>query len=87
MQLIEDQQVPEGTAKSKGSFAGKPRRKSGKKSRFLQKAKKFAKQGRLGKGFEVDTDTYNYYLTVLDLCQKNEFETTEDRGIYFEKNN
>lgn len=86
MQLHEERQskvegAAEDNGKPKNSFQGKPRRKSGKKSRFLQKAKKFAKQGRLGRGFEVDTETYNYFVTVLDLCQKNEFDTPEDRGI------
>jgi len=60
--------------------AGKGKRKSGQRSKFMAKAKKFAKQGRLGRGFEIDKDTYDYFLRVLELSQKNEFEAEEDRG-------
>ena len=63
-----------------GNSDKKRKRKSGKNSRFLQKAKKFGKQGKLGHGHEVDTDTYNYFLRVLELFNKNEFETDEERG-------
>jgi hypothetical protein len=59
---------------------GKVRRKNGKASKFMQRAKKFAKQGKLGKGFDIDTETYNYFLSVLDLSRKNEFENEDEKG-------
>jgi len=50
-----------------------------RKSGFFAKAKKFGRQGKLGRGFEVDQDTYSYFLQVLEFCHKNEFENDEDR--------
>ncbi len=34
----------------------------------------------LGRGYEVDSETYNYFLQVLEIWQKNEFSSDEERG-------
>ena len=65
-----------------GGEKRKPKRKSGQKSRFLQKAKKFGKQGKLGRGYEIDSDTYNYFVKIQELCQKDEFETEDEKSKF-----
>ncbi|OXA37661.1 Nucleolar protein 9 [Folsomia candida] len=87
MQLKEEVTESGGGGGSGAPKGGRPKfgntkRKSGQKSRLLQKAKKFAKQGRLGRGFEVDTETYNYFVQVLELWQKNAFESDEERETF-----
>ena len=37
-----------------------------KKKSFLSKAKKFGKSGRFGKGRQIDKDTYDYFLRILE---------------------
>ena len=37
-----------------------------KKKSFLSKAKKFGKSGRFGKGRQIDKDTYEYFLRILE---------------------
>ena len=50
-----------------------------KKKSFLQKAKKFGKQGRLGQGKNIDQDTYDYFVRVLENL-KQDFEDAEAKG-------
>ena len=57
-------------------------RKRKKKKSFLQKAKKFGKQGRFGKGHNIDSNTYNYFVQVLGTLDKNDFEDQEARGKF-----
>ena len=46
-------------------------KKRKKKKSFAQKMKKFGKQGRFGKGQEIEASTYNYFVQVLEnLNQK-----------------
>jgi nucleolar protein 9 len=56
-------------------------KKKKKKRSFLQQAKKFGKQGRFGKGQDIDANTYNYFVQVLSNLDKNDFEDEESRGI------
>ena len=63
-----------------------------KKKSFLSKAKKFGKSGRFGKGREIDKDTYDYFLRILEQipslfdtkssAEDPEEETEEDRRIF-----
>lgn len=55
-------------------------KKPGGKRSFLQKAKKFGKQGKLGKGSQVDSETYSYYVRILELLRVDDFDTDENRG-------
>lgn len=55
---------------------GPRRRKSGLVSRL----KKFGSQGKLGRGYEINSETYNYFLKIFELCNKNEFENDEERS-------
>jgi hypothetical protein len=73
------QQEPETTTPTT-NIIKRNKRKSGKKSRLLTKAKKFLSQGKLGRGFEIDKETYNYFLRVLELWQKQEFKDEDERG-------
>ena len=51
-----------------------------KKKSFLQKAKKFGRSGRFGKGHNIDEKTYNYFVQVLDTMNKTDFEDQESKG-------
>ena len=62
-----------------------------KKKSFLSKAKKFGKSGRFGKGREIDKDTYDYFLRILEQIpslfdtkspEDPPEETEEDRRIF-----
>lgn len=55
-------------------------KKPGGKRSFLQRAKRFGKQGRLGKGTEVDSETYSYYVRILELLRVDDFDTDDNRG-------
>jgi len=63
-------------ANAAGSGGGRKKRKNG----LLSRLKKFGSQGKLGRGFEINADTYNYFLRIFELCNKNEFETEEEKG-------
>lgn len=53
----------------------------GKKKRsFLTKARKYAKKGVYGRGKDIDEETYNYFVRVMERL-KEEFEDEEDKGI------
>ena len=47
------------------------------KRSFLQRAKKFGKSGRFGKGREIDKETYDYFLRVLEQINRG-FNDDED---------
>ncbi|CAL8118559.1 unnamed protein product [Orchesella dallaii] len=64
--------------------AHKGKGKPGGKRSFLKRAKRFEKQGRFGKGHEVDSETYGYFVRILDLLRQNEFETDEEREAFAE---
>lgn len=58
--------------------------KKKKKKSFMQKAKKFGKSGRFGRGFNINEKTYNYFLQVLETFDKNQFEDAEEKSIFVE---
>jgi len=51
-----------------------------RRNKFLSNAKKFGQKGNFGKGFEVEVETFQYFLRVMDLFQKNAFDSEEDKG-------
>jgi len=55
--------------------------KKKKKKSFLQKVKKFGKQGQRGRGTDIDQDQYDYLVRVLERW-KEEFENDEERKIF-----
>ena len=58
--------------------------KKKKKGRsFLQKAKKFGRQGQRGRGTEIEQDQYDYLVRVLERWRQ-EFESEEERTIFVE---
>ena len=57
---------------------GKKWKKKSKKS-FLQKAKKFGKRGQFGRGKQIEKDTYDYFVRVLEQM-KTPFEDDEAKG-------
>ena len=57
--------------------------RGGKKKRsFLYKARKYGKKGMFGRGKNVDEETYNYFVRVMERL-KEEFEDENDKGFYF----
>ena len=56
-------------------------RKKKKGRTFLQKAKRFGKQGQRGKGTEIDQDQYDYLVRVLERW-RGEWESEEERAIF-----
>ena len=56
-------------------------RKKKKGRSFLQKAKRFGKQGQRGKGTEIDQDQYDYLVRVMERWRQG-FDTEEERGIF-----
>jgi len=55
--------------------------KKKKKKSFLQKVKKFGKQGQRGRGTDIDQDQYDYLVRVLERW-KEEFENDEEKKIF-----
>lgn len=50
-----------------------------RKKTFLQNAKGFGKKGKFGHGTQLDQDTYDYFIRVLELL-KGDFENPQDKG-------
>ena len=46
---------------------------------FLYKAKKYGKKGLYGRGKNVEEETYNYFVRVMERL-KDEFEDDEEKG-------
>jgi len=59
--------------------------KKKKKKTFMQRAKKFGKSGRFGKGKEIDRDTYEYFLRVFEQLNQG-FESDEEMKDVFVMN-
>lgn len=53
-----------------------------KKKSFLQKAKKFGKSGRFGKGREIDRETYDYFLRVFEQLNHGFEDDPETKDIF-----
>lgn len=48
------------------------RRARRKRKSFMQNAKSFAKKGCFGRGSEVDPETYNYFLNIINLLRSDD---------------
>jgi len=59
----------------------KANRKKGKS--FIQKAKKFGKQGQRGKGTEIEQDQYDYLVRVMERWRDG-FENDEEKEMFVE---
>lgn len=62
-----------------GSNESRSRKSKRNKKSFLQRAKKFGKRGRFG-GDDLDKDTYDYFVRVLESLNKGDFEDAEAEG-------
>ncbi len=58
----------------------KPRLKKNKKRSYIQRAKKFGKSGRFGKGRQIDKDTYDYFIRVMENMREGAFDDKESEG-------
>ena len=65
------------------SSEGNSFKKKKKGRSFLQKAKKFGRQGQRGRGSEIEQDQYDYLLRVLGMWQQG-FDSEEEKGIFVE---
>lgn len=59
----------------------KNHKKKGKS--FIQKAKKFGRQGQRGKGTEIEQDQYDYLVRVMERWRDG-FETDEEKQVFVE---
>jgi len=51
-----------------------------KRKSLLKNAKKYGKEGKFGRGTNLNEDIYQYFVHVLELVEKNKFETEEEKG-------
>jgi len=62
---------------------GEIRVKKKKGKSFIQKAKKFGKQGQRGKGTEIEQDQYDYLVRVMERWRDG-FENDEEKKMFVE---
>lgn len=53
-----------------------------KKKSFIQNARKYGRKGTYGRGSNLDEDTYQYMVRVLELMRDNAFPTFEEKLIF-----
>ena len=58
---------------------GEKRRNKKKPKSFLQKAKKFGKRCQFGRGRQIDKDTYDYFVRVMETISRGDFNSEEDK--------
>lgn len=56
-----------------------PKKKKSKKS-YLQKARRYGVRGILGRGRQIDQDTYDYFVRVLDTLNREAWDDEEGQG-------
>jgi nucleolar protein 9 len=54
------------------------RLKRKRKKSFLKNARKYAKKGCYGRGSQLDSDTYNYFVRIMEAYREG-FDTDEDK--------
>lgn len=59
--------------------AKRPNRK--RKKSFLKNARKYAKKGCYGRGSQLEVDTYQYFVKIMEAYREG-FETEEDKKIF-----
>lgn len=60
----------------------KQRGKKRKNKSFLQNAKSFARKGNFGRGTDVDQETYNYFLNIIEMLRsQTESKDLEEKEI------
>ncbi len=64
------------------SNAGGGRRNKKKRRSFIQTAKRFGKSGRFGRGREIDRDTYDYFVRVMENLRDGQFDDEEAEGLF-----
>ena len=65
------------------STEGNSFKKKKKGRSFLQKAKKFGRQGQRGRGTEIEQDQYDYLVRVLERWRQG-FDSEEEKVIFVE---
>lgn len=57
------------------------RNKRKRKKSFMMNARKYAKKGHFGCGSQLESDTYNYYVKIMEVYREG-FENDEDKSKY-----
>ncbi|KAJ8952855.1 hypothetical protein NQ314_007461 [Rhamnusium bicolor] len=57
------------------------RNKRKKKKSFLKNARKYAKRGYYGRGSELDADTYQYFVRIMETYREG-FDNDEDKIVF-----
>uniref|UniRef100_A0A6P7FTK4 Nucleolar protein 9 n=1 Tax=Diabrotica virgifera virgifera TaxID=50390 RepID=A0A6P7FTK4_DIAVI len=52
-----------------------------RKKSFLKNARKYAKKGHFGRGSQLDSDTYHYFVKILETYKEG-FDTDEDKQVF-----
>ncbi|XP_057660599.1 nucleolar protein 9 [Diorhabda carinulata] len=52
-----------------------------RKKSFLKNARKYAKKGHFGRGSQLDSDTYHYFVKILETF-KDGFDSEEDKKVF-----
>lgn len=55
-----------------------------RKKSFLKNARKYAKKGCFGRGSQLDPDTYQYFVRILEAYREG-FDTDDNKGNVFIK--
>lgn len=50
-----------------------------RKKSFLKNARKYAKKGHYGRGSQLDGDTYQYFVRIMEAYREG-FSSDEDKG-------
>lgn len=51
-----------------------------RKKSFLKNARKYGKKGCYGRGTQLDADTYQYFIRIMEVFKEG-FDTDEDKGL------
>ncbi|TRY73701.1 hypothetical protein TCAL_00913 [Tigriopus californicus] len=58
------------------------RKKKKSKKSYLQKARRYGVRGILGRGRQIDQDTYDYYVRVLDTLNREAWDDEEGQAMF-----
>lgn len=51
-----------------------------RKKSFLKNARKYGKKGCYGRGAQLDADTYQYFIRIMEVFKEG-FDTEEDKSL------
>ncbi|KAK9872389.1 hypothetical protein WA026_017847 [Henosepilachna vigintioctopunctata] len=52
-----------------------------RKKSFLKNARKYAKKGQFGRGTQLESDTYQYFVRIMEAYREG-FDNDDDKGVF-----